>query len=124
LAKLGYSRDGKKGTLQVNYGLLTNAQGIPVAVSVFVGPGRDSPAFPGRARRQAGARLLPVSFPSFAGIFPFVFFESQEISRPCPSMCTSPFFELLDLRQQVGPRRGCFLGKLPALQRNKGRKAE
>jgi transposase len=41
LAKLGYSRDGKKGTLQVNYGLLTNQQGIPVAVSVFKGNSGD-----------------------------------------------------------------------------------
>jgi transposase len=37
LAKLGYSRDGVKGKLQVNYGLLTDARGCPVAVSVFDG---------------------------------------------------------------------------------------
>lgn len=37
LAKRGHSRDGKKDRLQVNYGLLTNAGGIPVAVSVFDG---------------------------------------------------------------------------------------
>jgi transposase len=37
LAKIGYSRDGKPGTLQVNYGLLTDARGCPVAVSVFEG---------------------------------------------------------------------------------------
>ena len=37
LAELGHDRDGKKGKLQVNYGLLTNSQGIPVAVSVFKG---------------------------------------------------------------------------------------
>ena len=37
LAALGHNRDGKKGTLQVNYGLLTNRHGIPVAVSVFAG---------------------------------------------------------------------------------------
>ena len=41
LAELGYSRDGKKGTLQVNYGLLTDQQGIPVAVSVFKGNSGD-----------------------------------------------------------------------------------
>src|SRR5271165_5671932 len=35
LAKIGYSRDRKPGTLQVNYGLLTDARGCPVAVSVF-----------------------------------------------------------------------------------------
>jgi len=34
LAKLGYSRDGRKGMLQVNYGLLTDARGCPLAVSV------------------------------------------------------------------------------------------
>ena len=42
LAKLGYSRDGKKGLLQVNYGLLTDARGCPVAVSVHAGNVADS----------------------------------------------------------------------------------
>jgi hypothetical protein len=37
LAKIGYSRDGKQGTLQVNYGILTDADGRPVSVSVFEG---------------------------------------------------------------------------------------
>jgi transposase len=37
LAALGHNRDGKKGKLQVNYGLLTNPRGIPVSVSVFPG---------------------------------------------------------------------------------------
>jgi transposase len=37
LAALGHNRDGKKGKLQVNYGLLTNRKGIPVAVSVYKG---------------------------------------------------------------------------------------
>jgi transposase len=37
LAKLGYNRDGKSGLLQVNYGLLTDARGCPVAVSVYEG---------------------------------------------------------------------------------------
>jgi transposase len=41
LAELGHNRDGKKGKLQVNYGLLTNPQGIPVAVSVFKGNSGD-----------------------------------------------------------------------------------
>jgi len=41
LAELGYDRDGKKGKLQVNYGLLTNSGGIPVAVSVFKGNSGD-----------------------------------------------------------------------------------
>ena len=42
LAKRGHSRDGKKGTLQVNYGLVTDALGCPVSVSVFDGNVGDS----------------------------------------------------------------------------------
>jgi transposase len=45
LAKMGYSRDGKKGLLQVNYGLLTDARGCPVAVSVYEGNVADSQTF-------------------------------------------------------------------------------
>ena len=45
LAKRGYSRDGRSGTLQVNYGLLTDARGCPVAVSVFEGNTSDSLTF-------------------------------------------------------------------------------
>lgn len=37
LAKLGHNRDGKRGKLQVNYGLLTDARGCPVSVSVYDG---------------------------------------------------------------------------------------
>jgi len=37
LAALGKNRDGKKGKLQVNWGLLTDERGRPVAVSVFKG---------------------------------------------------------------------------------------
>ncbi len=37
LGALGYNRDGKSGKLQVNYGLLTDPRGRPVAVSVFEG---------------------------------------------------------------------------------------
>lgn len=42
LAKRGYSRDRKPGTLQVNYGLMTDARGCPVAVSVYPGNTSDS----------------------------------------------------------------------------------
>jgi transposase len=45
LAKRGYSRDGKPGTLQVNYGLLTDGRGCPVAVSVHEGNTADSTTF-------------------------------------------------------------------------------
>jgi transposase len=42
LAALGHDRDGKKGKLQVNYGLLTDERGCPVAASVFEGNKSDS----------------------------------------------------------------------------------
>lgn len=42
LAAFGHNRDGKKGKQQINYGLLTNQHGIPVAVSVFAGNVGDS----------------------------------------------------------------------------------
>ncbi|MBK6975618.1 MAG: IS1634 family transposase [Sterolibacteriaceae bacterium] len=45
LAKRGYSRDGKHGMLQVNYGLVTDARGCPVAVSVHAGNTSDSTTF-------------------------------------------------------------------------------
>jgi hypothetical protein len=45
LAARGYSRDGKKGKLQIEYGLLTDPQGRPVAVRVFPGNTGDPSAF-------------------------------------------------------------------------------
>lgn len=37
IAKLGYSRDGKRGLAQIVFGLLTDSQGCPIAVEVFAG---------------------------------------------------------------------------------------
>jgi hypothetical protein len=45
LAARGYSRDGKKGKLQIEYGLLTDPAGRPVAVRVFPGNTGDPAAF-------------------------------------------------------------------------------
>ena len=45
LAARGYSRDGKKGRLQIEYGLLTHPAGRPVAVRVFPGNTGDPAAF-------------------------------------------------------------------------------
>ena len=61
LAKLGYSRDGKRGTLQVNYGLLTDERGCPVAVSVHEGNTSDSTTFMPqvtRLREQFGIKRM------------------------------------------------------------------
>ena len=41
LARFGHSRDGKKGKLQIVYGLLCAADGCPVAVEVFDGNTAD-----------------------------------------------------------------------------------
>jgi hypothetical protein len=45
LAARGYSRDGKKGREQIEYGLLTDAEGRPVAIRVFAGNTADPSAF-------------------------------------------------------------------------------
>src|SRR5207342_3514191 len=45
LAARGYSRDGKKGRLQIEYGLLTDPEGRPVAVRVLPGNTGDPAAF-------------------------------------------------------------------------------
>ena len=45
LAARGYSRDGGKGKLQIEYGLLTDPAGRPVAVRVFPGNTGDPGAF-------------------------------------------------------------------------------
>jgi len=45
LAARGYSRDGKKGKAQIEYGLLTDPVGRPVAVRCFTGNTADPTAF-------------------------------------------------------------------------------
>jgi hypothetical protein len=45
LSARGYSRDGKKGKLQIEYGLLTDPAGRPAAVRVFPGNTGDPSAF-------------------------------------------------------------------------------
>jgi hypothetical protein len=46
LAAYGYSRDGKRGKPQIEYGLLTDHEGRPVAVRVFAGNTADPKTFP------------------------------------------------------------------------------
>ena len=45
LAARGYSRDGKKGREQIEYGLRTDEAGRPVAIRVFKGNTADPAAF-------------------------------------------------------------------------------
>jgi len=54
LAAFGYSRDGKRGRRQVEYGLLTDPEGRPVAVEVFAGNTSDPQAFTTAITRVCG----------------------------------------------------------------------
>jgi hypothetical protein len=45
LAKRGYSRDGKSGKAQIEYGLMTDREGRPLSVEVFPGNTADPTAF-------------------------------------------------------------------------------
>src|ERR1039457_4849763 len=45
LAAFGHSRDGKRGRRQIEYGLLTDPEGRPVAVEVFAGNTSDPVSF-------------------------------------------------------------------------------
>ena len=45
LGMRGYSRDGKKGKVQIEYGLLTDPEGRPVAIRVLAGNAGDPAAF-------------------------------------------------------------------------------
>lgn len=51
LAKLGYSRDGKRGTLQIIYGLLCDKPGRPIAVEVFSGELHDDKTLPSQIEK-------------------------------------------------------------------------
>jgi hypothetical protein len=51
LAALGYSRDGRRGTLQVVYGLLTDRAGKPVGVQVFDGNVQDHQTVPAQLEK-------------------------------------------------------------------------
>lgn len=51
LARLGYSRDGKRGTLQIVFGLVTNGSGCPVAVEVFPGDTSDPETVAGQVQK-------------------------------------------------------------------------
>jgi transposase len=51
LAQLGYSRDGKRGTPQIVYGLLCDKRGCPVAVEVFEGSLHDDKTLPAQLEK-------------------------------------------------------------------------
>jgi transposase len=51
IAKMGYSRDGKKGLLQITVGLLCTREGCPVAVEVFPGNSGDPSTFTAQVKK-------------------------------------------------------------------------
>ena len=51
LAHLGHSRDGKGGKPQIVFGLLTDAEGCPVAVEVFEGNTADPKTIPAQVKK-------------------------------------------------------------------------
>jgi hypothetical protein len=55
LAAYGYSRDGRRGKAQIEYGLLTDPEGRPVAVRVFAGNTGDPKTFPEAVDAVRGA---------------------------------------------------------------------
>jgi DDE family transposase len=52
LAKLGYSRDGKRGLPQIIYGLLCDTDGRPIAVEVFSGEVHDDKTLPAQVTKM------------------------------------------------------------------------
>jgi transposase len=65
LARVGYSRDGKRGTPQIVYGLLCDPRGCPLAVEVFEGSLHDDKTLPAQIeklkRRFGLERVIVVS---------------------------------------------------------------
>jgi transposase len=61
LAAFGYSRDGKRGRMQIEYGLLTDPDGRPVGIDLFNGNTADATAFKtavSKARDDFGLKEL------------------------------------------------------------------
>jgi hypothetical protein len=61
LAAFGYSRDGKRGRMQIEYGLLTDPAGRPVSIDVFKGNTADTEACKtviSRVRKEFGMKEL------------------------------------------------------------------
>jgi hypothetical protein len=61
VARYGHSRDGKRGKLQIVFGLLCDAEGRPVAVELFEGDVADPKTLPaaiGRVRERFGLKRV------------------------------------------------------------------
>jgi transposase len=54
LARLGYSRDRRRGTPQIVYGLLCDRRGRPVAIEVFAGETHEDKTLPAQVEKLRG----------------------------------------------------------------------
>ncbi len=69
LAALGYSRDDKRGTLQITYGLLCDPEGRPIAIEAFGGSLHDDATLPAQIEKlKARFRLREVIVVSDRGM--------------------------------------------------------
>ena len=69
LAALGYSRDGKRGSRQIIYGLLCDKPGRPICVEVFSGELHDDKTLPSQiAKLKAALRSARVVVVSDRGM--------------------------------------------------------
>jgi len=82
LAQYGYSRDRKKGKLQIVFGLLCNAQGCPIAVEVFEGNTADPTTLAVQIAAEAALDGLYVIRTSVSDEL----FDSQETVRAYKSL--------------------------------------
>ncbi len=98
LAARGYSRDGKKGKLQIEYGLLTDPAGRPVAVRVFPGNTGD-----------------PAAFTEIADVVREKFGLAQMVMAGDRGMITSARIRALNRREDGTPRPDAY-GWITALR--------
>jgi hypothetical protein len=99
LAARGYSRDGKKGKLQIEYGLLTDPEGRPVAVRVLPGSTGD-----------------PAAFTEIAGVVRDKFRLEKMVMVGDRGMITSARIEALNQREDGTARQDGAYGWITALR--------
>src|SRR5690348_5835873 len=85
LGARGWSRDGKKGKVQIEYGLLTDPEGRPVAIRVFEGNTAD-----------------PAAFTEIAGVVKDTFGLKKMVMAGDRGMITSARIEALKELDEIG----------------------
>src|SRR6266700_2924405 len=81
LAAYGYSRDGKRGKPQIEYGLLTDEEGRPVAVRVFAGNTADPKTFPAAVKAVRETFGLEKKLMAGDGPLQLSLFDQQDLAE-------------------------------------------